>query len=249
MAQHGPVDFFERIELQDPADLVVQQVKDLITSKRLKPGDKLPSEQKLEEKFGIPRSAIRRALKILNAYGYVKTVPQSGTYVADMGVNALGGLLSNILQLEERNFESLVETRYVLEVYAVELAAQNASEEDLRELENVHQDFCQQIEEGFTSFDEDLVFHIKIAECAKNPVLKALITLLASDDLRLHKDFEKHVGKSKILERRHAAIQEHDKILRAIQARSSESAGRAMQEHYQESKAFREQERREHRKK
>ncbi len=246
MAQYQPIDHFERIELQDPADLVVQQIKDLISSKVLKPGEKLPSEQKLEEKFGIPRSAIRRALKILNAYGYLKTVPQSGTYVADMGVNALGGLLSNILQLEERNFESLVETRYVLEAYAVELAAQNASEEDLRELENVHQDFCQQIEEGFTSFDEDLVFHIKIAECTKNPVLKALITLLASDDLRLHKDFEKHVGKTKILERRNAAIHEHDEILTAIRTKNPENAVRAMQAHYQKSKAFREYERKQY---
>ena len=243
MNQHKHIDYFERIELQDPADLVVQQIKELITSKRLKPGDKLPSEQKLEEKFGIPRSAIRRALKILNAYGYVKTLPQSGTYVADMGVNALGGLLSNILQLEEQDFESLVETRYVLEVYAVELTAKNASDKALRELENVHQDFCQQIEEGYTSFDEDLVFHIKIAECTKNPVLKALITLLASDDLRLQKGFEGHVGKTKILERRKGAVDEHGKILDAVLARNSAQAVQAMQEHYHKSRAFREQER------
>ncbi len=243
MSQQKHIDYFERIEMQDPADLVVQQVKELITSKRLTPGDKLPSEQKLEEKFGIPRSAIRRALKILNAYGYVKTIPQSGTYVADMGVNALGGLLSNILQLEEQDFESLVETRYVLEVYAVELAAKNASNEALRELENVHHDFCQQIKEGYTSFDEDLVFHIKIAECTGNPVLKALITLLASDDLRLHKEFEGHVGTKKILERRKGAIEEHDKILNAVLKRDSARAVQAMQEHYQKSRAFREEER------
>jgi GntR family transcriptional repressor for pyruvate dehydrogenase complex len=246
MTQYNPLDYFERIELQDSSDLVVQQLKDLISSKRLKPGDKLPSEQKLEEKLGIPRSAVRRALKILNAYGYVKTVPQSGTYVVDMGVNALGGLLSNILQLKEEDLESLVETRYVLEAYAVELAAKNASDEAIQELKNVHQDFCQQIEEGFTSFDEDLVFHIKIAECTKNAVLKALVTLLASDDLRLHKEFEKHVGKTKILERRQDAIQEHGKILAAIQAKDPENAVRAIQEHYQKSRAFREKERMEH---
>lgn len=236
-------DYFERIELQDPADTVVQQIKDLITSKKLKPDDKLPSEQKLEEKLGISRSAIRRALKILNAYGFVKTIPQSGTYVAGIGVNVLGGLLSNILQLEERDFESLVETRYVLEVHAVELAASNASDEKLQELESAHQDFCQQIEQGFTSFDEDLVFHIKIAECTKNPVLKSLITLLASDDLRLHKEFEKQVGKPKLLQRRRDAVEEHGKILEAIKKRDPAKAVQAMKEHYRRSKAFREQER------
>ncbi len=234
------IEYFERIELQDPADVVVQQIKDLISSDKLKPGDKLPSEQKLEEKLGISRSAVRRALKILNAYGFVKTIPQSGTYVAGIGVSALGGLLSNILQLEEHDFESLVEIRYILEAYAVELAASNASNEKIQELENAHQDFCEQIEKEFTSFDEDLVFHIKIAECTKNPVLKSLITLLASDDLRLHKKFETHVDKHIILERRKKSVEEHAKILEAIQGRSSEKAVQAMQEHYKRSKAFRE---------
>ncbi len=74
MPSRSPVDYFERIELQDPANAVVQQVKSLIASRKLKPGDKLPSEQKLEEKFGISRSAVRRALKILNAYGFAKTI-------------------------------------------------------------------------------------------------------------------------------------------------------------------------------
>lgn len=243
MTERNPIKYFGRIELQDPADIVVQQIKDLISSKKLKPGDKLPSEQKLEEKLGISRSAVRRALKILSAYGFVKTMPQSGTYVAGIGVNALGGLLSNILQLEERDFESLVETRYVLEVYAVELAASIVTEEKLQELETAHQDFCQQIEKGFTSFDEDLVFHIKIAECTKNPVLKSLITLLASDDLGLHKEFEKHLEKGKILERRKRAIEEHARILEAIRSRDPEKAIQAMKEHYKRSKAFREQER------
>jgi len=50
MAEKEPIDYFERIELQDPADAIVQQIKDLISSKKLKPGNRLPSEQKLEEK-------------------------------------------------------------------------------------------------------------------------------------------------------------------------------------------------------
>jgi GntR family transcriptional repressor for pyruvate dehydrogenase complex len=240
MKKTHPIDYFERIELQDPADLVVQQIKELIASTKLQPGDKLPSEQKLEEKFGISRSAVRRALKILNAYGFVKTIPQSGTYVAGINVNALGGLLSGILQLEEKDFESLVNTRYILEVYAVELAAKNASDEELQELESAHRDFCQQIEQGFLSFDEDLVFHIKIAECSKNPVLKALITLLASDDLGLHKEFEKHVEKRRILERRMNALEEHGKILEAIKAKDPGKAAEAIKEHYRRSKTFRE---------
>jgi DNA-binding FadR family transcriptional regulator len=71
-------------------------------------------------------------------------------------------------------------------------------------------------------------------------VLKALITLLASDDLGLHKEFEKHVEKRRILERRMNALEEHGKILEAIKAKDPVKAVEAMKEHYRRSKTFRE---------
>ena len=236
-----PLEYFEKIELRDPADIVIQQIKDLISTGKLKPGDRLPSEQKLEERFGISRAIIRRALKRLDAYGIVKTIPQSGTYVAGLGVEALGGLLSNIVELEEKDYESLVETRYALEIYAVELATTHISKKEIQELESLHQDFCQQMKKGIASFDEDLMFHIKIAEYSKNPILKSLITLLASDVIQLNRRFEEHLGRQKILERRLMAVQEHEKILEAIKAKDPVKAIQAMKAHYNRSKAFREE--------
>ena len=241
MSSTDPLKYFEKIELQDPADAVIQQIKELISSGRLKPGDRLPSEQKLEERFGISRAIIRRALKRLDAYGIVKTVPQSGTYVAGLGVEALGGLLSNILELEEKDYESLVDTRYALETYAVELATINISPKGLQELEAVHKDFSQQVKRGVVSLDEDLVFHIKIAEYTKNPVLKALISLLAADVIQLNREFEEHLGREKFLERRVSAVQEHGRILAAIKAKDPAKAVEAMKSHYSTSKAFREE--------
>ncbi|MCP4397887.1 MAG: FadR family transcriptional regulator, partial [bacterium] len=235
-----PLKYFEKIELQDPADRVIQQIKDLISSGKLQSGDKLPSEQKLEQRFGISRAIIRRALKRLDAYGIVKTVPQSGTYVAGLGVDALAGLLANILELEEKDYEALVDTRYALESYAVELAATVISEKGIQELESVHKDFSQQVKRGVVSLDEDLVFHIKIAEYSKNSILKALITLLASDVIKLNRELEEHLGKEKFLERRVMAVQEHKNILEAIEAGNPEEAVQAMKEHYSRSKAFRE---------
>ena len=240
MSKTDPLKLFEKIQLQDPADLVIQQIKELISSGKLKPGDRLPSEQKLEERFGISRAIIRRALKRLDAYGIVKTVPQSGTYVAGLGVDALAGMLANILELEEKDYENLVDTRYALEVYAVELAALNISDQGIEELEAVHKDFSQQVKRGIVSLDEDLVFHIKIAEHANNPVLKALITLLASDVIKINRELEEHLGREKFLGRRETAVQEHEHILEAIKNKDPIQAARAMKEHYASSKAFRE---------
>ena len=233
-----PLNYFEPIELQDPADVIIQQIKELISSGKLKPGDRLPSEQKLEERFGVSRAIIRRALKRLDAYGIVKTVPQSGTYVAGLGVDALAGMLANILELEEKDYESLVATRYALEIYAVELTATDISDKGIQELETVHKDFSQQVKRGVLSLDEDLVFHIKIAEYTKNSVLKALITLLASDLIKLNRELEEHLGREKFLERRVMAVEEHEKILEAIKAREPEQAVQAMKAHYSKSQAF-----------
>ncbi|MBD3309441.1 FCD domain-containing protein [candidate division KSB3 bacterium] len=240
MSMDDPLEYFERIELQDPADIVIQQIKDLISSGKLKPGEKLPSEQKMEERFGISRAIIRRALKRLDAFGIVKTIPQSGTYITGLGIDALGGLLSNVLRLEEKDYESLVETRYALEIYAVELAATTISKKGIKELEAVHQDFVQQVKKGIASFDEDLMFHIKIAEYSKNPILKSLVTLLASDVIRLNRQFEDHIGKQHILDRRLGAMQEHEEILEAMRAKDPDKAVHAMKAHYQKSKVFRE---------
>ncbi|PID58084.1 GntR family transcriptional regulator [candidate division KSB3 bacterium] len=234
------IHYFEPIELRDPADSVIQQIKDLISSGRLKSGDKLPSEQKLEERFGISRAIVRRALKRLDAYGIVKTVPQSGTYVAGLGLDALGGLLSNVLELEEKHYEAVVEARYAVEAHAVRLATERISPKGLEELDAVHRDFSQQMRRGVGSLDEDLVFHLKIAEFAANPVLKALITILASDVIKLNRDLEEHLGRQKFLERRIMAVQEHQQILDAMHSREPEKAVSAMQEHYQKSKLFRE---------
>ncbi|PIE31893.1 GntR family transcriptional regulator [candidate division KSB3 bacterium] len=233
-----PLKYFERIELQDPADVVIQQIKELISSGKLKPGDRLPSEQKLEERFGISRAIIRRALKRLDAYGIVKTVPQSGTYVAGLGVDALAGMLANILELEEKDYDSLVETRYALEIYAVELTAANISDKCLLELETVHRDFSQQVKRGIANLGEDLVFHIKIAEYSKNAILKVLITLLASDLIKINREVEEHLGKKNFLKRREMAVQEHENILNAIKARDPEKAVLAMKFHYNQSQEF-----------
>jgi len=79
----------EKVELPDPVDLVIQQIKDLIHAGILKPGDRLPSEKSIEQKLQIPRGPINKALRRLETYGILKTIPQSGTYVASIGVDAL----------------------------------------------------------------------------------------------------------------------------------------------------------------
>ena len=70
-----------------PADKIIKQIRNLITSGQLNPGDKLPSERKLAEKFGVGRTSVRDAIRKLEFYGILKTLPQSGTVVTGIGLN------------------------------------------------------------------------------------------------------------------------------------------------------------------
>ena len=77
-------DIFQQIttiQVESPAEKIILQIKELINSNQLKPGDRLPSERLLSEKFGVGRSYVREAILKLEFYGLLKTSPQSGTYV------------------------------------------------------------------------------------------------------------------------------------------------------------------------
>lgn len=239
MRRQNILDHFQKVELPEPVDLVIQQIKDLIHSGVLKPGDRLPSEKSIEGKLQIPRGPISKALRRLETYGILKTVPQSGTYVASIGVDALEGLLTNVLKLENRELEALDDTRYVLEIYAAELAAAHATQPQIEELEEIQEAVAQKIEAGSSSFDEDMVFHLKIADICGNPILKSIITMLVSDVLQFFKEFEQKAGKHKVRSRLLDAAHEHRQIVAAVKQHDPAKASETMRRHFEISKKFR----------
>lgn len=239
MTRQNILDHFQKVELPDPVDLVIQQIKDLIHSGVLKPGDRLPSEKSIEQKLQIPRGPISKALRRLETYGILKTIPQSGTYVASIGVDALEGMLTNVLKLEDRELEALDDTRYILEIYAAELVATHATEQQIDELKKVQEEVARKIEAGASGFDEDMVFHLKIADICGNPILKSIITMLVSDVLQYFKEFEQKAGKTKIRRRLINATDEHRQIVAAVKQHDPVKAAEAMRRHFEISKDFR----------
>ena len=71
---------FELIEKSENIDLqneIIYKIKELINFKNLEPGDKLPSERMMSEKFGVSRTNVREAIQKLEFYGLLKSIPQS----------------------------------------------------------------------------------------------------------------------------------------------------------------------------
>src|SRR5947209_2497765 len=166
------------IEVERPAELIVGQLRRLLASGELKPGDRLPAERDLAEQFKVGRSHVREALQRLEFYGILQTLPQSGTVVARLGVAALEGLISNVLAFDRDDIAGLLETRIVLEIETARRAAERATRDDVRAIAGAQAAFQERALAGDAALEEDLALHLAIAAAARNAVLASLVGLI-----------------------------------------------------------------------
>lgn len=218
---------FEEVVLESPSDIIIRQIKNLLSSGQLKQGDRLPSERQLAERFGVGRTHVRDAIKKLEFYGIIKTMPQSGSFIAGLEVSAMEGLITDILKLDNYEFYSLVEMRHVLEVHGASFCALRRTENDLIEIEKAAQKFEEKIESDVSAVEEDLAFHRAIAEGSKNMVLKSLLMTIMPDIMTNYTKFKMCDSTAKVSK---AAI-EHRQLLDAIRVQDAVQAREIMTEH------------------
>ena len=208
---------------------VIAKIGNLINHKNLEPGDKLPSERMLSEKFEVTRSTIRESIQKLEFYGLLKSIPQSGTFVANIGVVAMNGMIADILRLEEPDFKSLVETRILLELKTVRLAALRRTEEDLVILKDALEAFASKVENDEDAMQEDLLFHLAIAKACGNSTMNTFMLIITPEIIT---NFEKYHVCDKELA--FSGIKEHRLIYEAIRDQNPQLAKQRMKEHFKE---------------
>ena len=223
----------KKISIENPVDIIIKQIRSLISSGSIKPGEKLPPERKLALHLGVSRGQVREALSKLEFYGILKTVPQSGTVVSGMGIVALEGLITDVLKIEENEFHSLVETRVTLEKKACALAAARRTADDIVTLTNALTAYEHKIINNQAAIEEDLMFHIKIAEASKNNVLKSLMMIITPDIVKNFKNL-----KVCDEEKNQNTIEEHRLILNHIIDQNVDQASLAMQVHLNDVLSF-----------
>ena len=220
------LDNFSEIKVDTPVDIIIRQIRNLISTGQLSPGDRLPAERKLAERFAVSRSHVREALQKLEFYGILRTLPQSGTVVAGMGINALEGLITDVLQIEEHDFSSLVETRVTLEVRAAELAAERRTADDLVAIEQALEAYELKLRAGELAVEEDLLFHLKIAEAGRNGVLKSLMLIITPDIVKNYRKYNVCTTEVDL-----KTLEEHEQILRCIKEQNVAGVAEAMHRH------------------
>jgi len=153
---------------------IERKIEEAIRQKKLLQGAKLPSEKELCELFGVSRTALREALRRLNARGLIEIRKGSGMYVSEIKIeDAIKSLnLYYDLSFDSNLISQIIEVRRIIEPEISRLAARNRTSEDVRilhenikELENCDPDNTQQ------EVDTINKFHMNLAKATGNPII------------------------------------------------------------------------------
>lgn len=167
----------------------VQQVEEslrkYIMSDEIQIGDKLPTEKKLCADFGVGRGTVREAIRLLQAKGLVEIRPSRGAFVQQKH-EAKQEDIMDWFHDNEFELRDLNDIRIAIEPLAVKLAIQRCSNDEIRQLRDIHQNaiLAAQNQDVPQLARLDEMFHCYIFECARNKPLadinKKIVTNLTA---------------------------------------------------------------------
>jgi DNA-binding FadR family transcriptional regulator len=216
------------IAKQKTYELVADRLVELITARSLEAGDQLPTERELTETFGVGRSSIREALRMLESQGVIRP-GSGGAFAVAEASNPLESSLQLVFALDDRTgIHHLFELRRILDCEAAALAAERRSRGDLAEMASAIDEMDAALtaagrDEAFVQ--ADIRFHLAIAEATGNRLIvysmqaareivrRALLALV-------------HVPRSP-----ESAVLEHRAVYEAIETANPDWARTAMRDH------------------
>ncbi|ABL83694.1 transcriptional regulator, GntR family [Nocardioides sp. JS614] len=218
-----PTKFARRRLSEDVADAI----KDFVVSSDLNPGDKLPTEPELVERYGVSRSVVREAGRLLVERGLVEISPGRGMLVAEFNGTSIARQYELMLELKAGSFRDLMEMRLVLEVGMARLAAERHTQEDAEELLAALDNFALAGQSQQKALEADLAFHALIARCVHNPFFE-FVANPVNDYLR--SAYSSSLGYEAA---RSCTLDEHRAIADAVLARDGDRASELSRLHLQ----------------
>ncbi len=218
---------FRRLESRRAFEAVMEQIKSLVCSGQLKPGDKLPSERELATLFGTGRMVVRESLRLLEHSGFVqiKNGCKGGVFVKDVGAEVMTGSIVDLVKLGRISLEQLTETRIEIESAILGLASARMNDNDLEKLRNNLEHTEQLIREGKISRDGNVTFHLILASAAKNPLLQLIIESVMNVVDSLVNWLKPTLADSRKI------LEAHKDIYDALRKKEVESARKLMRDH------------------
>lgn len=201
----------ERIQSQALYMQVADRLRDQIYQHELKPGDAI-DEMAMCERFGISRTPLREALKVLDSEGLIELIPRKGSFVRSMDIDELNELFP---------------VMSVLEGLCAKEAVERCAEQDLKQLNTMHEKLEIYAAEGNIDayYEQNFVFHQAIQDLSGNKWLQRII-----GDLRKVLRLARHMQLT-IPGRLQASLKEHQEIMQAFNQHNPEMADQCMQNH------------------
>lgn len=168
------------VEKRPLHQLIVQQIQALIAEGKLKAGDRLPTERELAGIFKVSRHTVREAIRSLEQQNILKSRVGSGTYVVLEEEQLLSEALSAYIARERDKLAEIFQFRRLIEPQIASLAASNATDADVKALEEMLQEQRERaLQADTTSWAElDQRFHLAIARATGNSVLTRVVELI-----------------------------------------------------------------------
>jgi GntR family transcriptional repressor for pyruvate dehydrogenase complex len=207
---------------------IVDQIHALIREGRWAPGDQIPPERELAERFRVSRTSVREALRALEMQGIIESRQGGGTFVRSADTEALVPPLAAAILRGQREMAEVLEVRELIEPAVARLAAVRATLEHISELESTLQRQRECIAAGKPFVDEDTAFHYTLARAADNHILLRLHNVIL-DVLRESRQTYLHVP-----DRPQMSLRGHEAILAAVAAHDGEAAHAASLAHITE---------------
>lgn len=206
-----------------------------IVTDHFKPGDKLPRETDLSERFGVSRGVVRECLRAMEERGLISVRHGSGAVVNDsdrwdtLNPDVLSAMLDSPRSVEV--LKSYIECRRILEVEAAGLAAQRATKEHIEKMTVALQrmEECIQLQSDSAAeelfHEADIAFHQAMIHATRNYALASLTESIHSALLQARYPLARPQFRAE------RSLPEHRRILVAVAAGDPEEARAAMSAH------------------
>src|SRR5262247_2475544 len=214
---------------EDVTATLIGVFKRLISEGSLAPGHRLPAERELAEMFGVSRSSLRQALKVLQIMGVISQRVGDGTYLNSGAPSILSEPMEFLILLDGISFHELMEARLIVEPELAARAAARATPEEVAELRQVLSEMEESKRDHAAFTEYDLLFHQTIFRIAGNRVCSLMFTVI-------HQSLERLIHlTSQLVEPEHT-LQLHRRIFVAIRRKDADEARRRMTEHLEDAR-------------
>lgn len=210
-------------------EIIIQKIQTEITAGILEAGEKLPPERELAVKYGVSRTSIREALRLLELSDFVEIRPGDGTFIKTNEQQTIQQQLTSVaLKTDQTTLYEMLELRLILESQCAALAALRATGQDIEKIARTLEAMKNTDDEEI-GIQADLDFHMAIAAAANNSVLAQLISSCAAHMRSTIEVTRKHRLSSK--ENFARTLEEHRAIFIAISRGESDRAKVLMEDH------------------